>query len=180
MAAPIVAGAAAVFHEFYKDKKFDTPSPALVKAAFINGAEDLSKDQAHNYPFLGKPCKVLSIEDTNTNGLDTDTYVSRPACTDQGWGRLNLYRSIKGPAGGRVYFIDQTWSKQVSTDWSYSINFDVNSSAVPLKITLVWSDPSDDSLLDNDSNVLTNDLDLVVAGPPARSCQEVCKRAYAA
>ena len=41
MATPLTAGCGAVFHEFYQDRFGPQPSPALSKAAIINGAEDM-------------------------------------------------------------------------------------------------------------------------------------------
>ncbi len=41
MSTPLTAGAAAVFFEFYEDRFGSFPSPAVTKAALINGATDL-------------------------------------------------------------------------------------------------------------------------------------------
>ncbi len=41
MSTPLTAGAAAVFYEFYRTSFFADPSPALAKAALINGAVDI-------------------------------------------------------------------------------------------------------------------------------------------
>ena len=104
MAAPIVAGAAAVFHEYYHTTTGTGvyPSPALTKAALINGAYDISTSE-HQYPFMGKTCKGLSNEDEVNHN---DTFYTRK-CVEQGWGRLNLGQSIKGPDGGHIYFMEE-------------------------------------------------------------------------
>jgi subtilisin family serine protease len=78
-AGPHVAGAAAVFVQFYRATHAGaTPSPALVKAALINSAADMD------------------------DGFTTDTVPNN----DEGWGRVDLVALI---ASARDYqFTDQT------------------------------------------------------------------------
>jgi subtilisin-like proprotein convertase family protein len=129
MACPLTAGMLADFFHFYKTTFSKTPSPALGKAAMINGAVDM----LGSYP--------------NNN---------------QGWGRTNLRNTIEGPAGGTVKFLDQTDTTPVGTGGQYSTTFGVTASTVPLKITLVWTDPPGAASC---SSCLINNLDLDVADP---------------
>jgi hypothetical protein len=154
MAAPLVAGAAAVFYEFYSTEFGVNPSPALAKAALINGAYDIST-ALHPYPYMGHDCYLLEDEQivmSDTDGdnieeiIDVDSYIKR-FCTEQGWGRLNLGHSIIGPekggVQGSIHFIDQSAKscRQLNLAKDYDVSFRVASDDVPLKITLVWTDP---------------------------------------
>lgn len=135
MATPIVAGASAVFHQYYKATQGGSfPSPALAKAALINGAVAMS-----GYTF----------ENTSTG-----TYA-------QGWGRLNLKNSVQGPASGTVKFVEQA-ATGLTTGQSSSRTITVNSTTVPLKVTLVWTDPEAAS---GSTAPLKNNLNLVVTSP---------------
>lgn len=77
-AGPHVAGAAAVFVQYYRETLGDTPSPALVKAALINSALDLEDD------------------------FGTDPTPN----PDEGWGRVDLTQIIGSDRD--CVFIDQT------------------------------------------------------------------------
>ena len=135
MATPIVAGASAVFHQYYKATQGGSfPSPALAKAALINGAVAMTG---------------YTYENTSTG-----TYA-------QGWGRLNLKNSVQGPTGGTVKFVEQA-ATGLTTGQSYSRTITVNSTTVPLKVTLVWTDPEAAS---GSTAPLKNNLDLVVTAP---------------
>ena len=129
MACPLVAGAAAVFVQFYRETFAAEPSPALVKAALINGAVD--------------------------TGAGYPSY-------DQGWGRVHLERTIKGPPNGFVTFIDQRELPRLVTGAGWSTEIEVFSPTEPLEVTLVWTDPPGEA--DSD-HPLVNDLDLVVTAP---------------
>jgi subtilisin family serine protease/fibronectin type 3 domain-containing protein len=129
MSCPLVAGAAAVFVQFYRETYAAEPSPALVKAALINGAVDTG---------AGYPSHL------------------------QGWGRVHLERTINGPPNGFVTFVDQRELPELVTGASWSTELEVFSSAVPLEVTLVWTDQPGEA--DSD-HPLVNDLDLVVTGP---------------
>jgi outer membrane protein assembly factor BamB/fibronectin type 3 domain-containing protein len=82
----------------------------------------------------------------------------------QGWGRLNLRNAIEGPASGSIRFFDQQDVTPLVTGTSFSRNFEVFSSGVPLKISLVWTDPPATA---GSSSPLVNNLDLVVTAPDA-------------
>lgn len=77
-AGPQVSGAAAVFVQWYRDQYGSTPSPALVKAALINSATDMS-------------------DETETGPVPNN---------DEGWGRVDLTQIIGSDRGQD--FTDQT------------------------------------------------------------------------
>ncbi len=130
MSTPITAGATAVFFEFYSATHPGfLPSPALAKAAMINGAVNI--------------------------GLGYPSYA-------QGWGRIDLLRSIQGPPGGSIVFVDQREITPLITAATWTKTFSVNNAGIPLKITLAWTDPPGAS---GCSSCLVNNLNLVVTSP---------------
>jgi subtilisin family serine protease len=137
MAGPHAAGAAAVFVQYYKSLHTNTmPSPALVKAALINSADEL--DQAN-----GGPGPVPN--------------------NDEGWGRINLANIIitNIASAPRYYqYLDQT--VLLTNSQMYAQHIFVQGSDEPLKITLTYTDvPGFPGALP----ALVNDLDLEVVAP---------------
>jgi hypothetical protein len=138
MATPIAAGAAACFFEFYRTSFGSFPSPALVKAALINGAVNMGGGYQ------------LGAANQSTTGIFA-----------QGWGRLNLRNSIQGPAGGSIHFVDET-GRGLSTGQSSTFRVQVTSSNAPFEISLVWTDPQGSA---GSNAPLVNNLDLIVTSP---------------
>src|SRR5882757_3942205 len=137
MSGPHAAGAAAVFVQFYKFTHTNAvPSPALVKAALINSADEL--DLAN-----GGPSPVPN--------------------NDEGWGRINLVNIITTNfnAAPRFYqYVDQ--SVLLTNSQIYSQHVFVEGADQPLKVTLAYTDvPGFPGALP----ALVNDLDLEVVGP---------------
>ncbi|MEI8290241.1 MAG: S8 family serine peptidase [Verrucomicrobiota bacterium] len=137
MAGPHTAGAAAVFVQFYKFTHTNAlPSPALVKAALINSADEL--DQGN-----GGPGPVPN--------------------NDEGWGRVNLANIITTnfAAAPRYYqYVDQT--ALLTNLQVYTRHIFVRSAAEPLKVTLAYTDvPGFPGAIP----ALVNDLDLEVVAP---------------
>jgi hypothetical protein len=146
MAAPNVAGAAALFIERYRGLPgfVKDPSPALVKAALLAAARDLEGD------------------------LDADGSVlgHRPD-SKQGWGRLDLAAAIDPPADSVLYFDEpivfdfneeatvQAWGQ----DWTRQV-VPVDP-AQPMRVVLSWTDAPGHGL-GGDTPALSNDLDLLV------------------
>lgn len=146
MAAPHVAGAAALFIERYRNLPgyVKDPSPALVKAALLAAAHDLEGDLDADGSILGH----------------------RPD-SKQGWGRLNLDAAINPPPGTVLYFDEpivfdfneessveawgQDWARQV-------VPVDPGK---PMRIMLAWTDAPGHGL-GGDTPALSNDLDLLV------------------
>jgi hypothetical protein len=137
MAGPHAAGAAAVFVQFYKFTHTNAiPSPALVKAALINSADEL--DQAN-----GGPGPVPN--------------------NDEGWGRINLVNIITTNFSGapRAFqYVDQT--TLLTNGQVFTQHIFVRSSGQPLKVTLAYTDvPGFPGAVP----ALVNDLDLEVVAP---------------
>ena len=137
MSGPHASGAAAIFVQFYKSTHTNTmPSPALVKAALINSADEL--DQLN-----GGPSAIPNH--------------------DEGWGRITLPNIITTNvnAAARFYeYVNQTTLLQNAQ--IYERHALVQSSGEPLKITLAYTDvPGFPGAIP----ALVNDLDLEVVGP---------------
>lgn len=110
-AAPQVAGAAALFTQFWKNGHSGiNPSPALVKASIINGA----------------------VEVTGTGAAS-----SRPNGSE-GWGRIDLKNVLN--TGTAVSYFDQSEIlTDVGVSRLYSGS--VSDPGSPVRVTLVWTDP---------------------------------------
>ena len=110
-AAPQVAGAAALFTQFWKTSySGSNPSPALVKAALINGAVDVNG---------------VSTAPSAPNGFE-------------GWGRVNLKNVLN--TGAAVTYVNEEHVLS-GTGTSRTFNGTVSDPARPLRVTLVWTDP---------------------------------------
>lgn len=136
-ATPQVAGIVALIQQNINDTLGRIPSPALVKAALINGAQDLG----YGYEFTGGSSGPMK----------------------QGWGRVNVSRSIDGPPNGTILLFEE--GPVVGTGDLSLRRFNVLNASTPLKVTVVWTDqpgnPQDTKTLSE----LVNDLDLVVRAP---------------
>jgi len=137
MSGQFVAGAAAVFVQYYKSLHTNAvPSPALVKAALINSADELDESN-------GGPGPIPN--------------------NDEGWGRVNLTNIIVTNLNSapRYYqYLDQ--SVLLTSGQVYTQHALVRSSDEPLKITLAYTDvPGFPGAIP----ALVNDLDLEVVGP---------------
>ncbi len=118
MAAPLVAGCAAVVRQFLTRQLGRSPSAALVKAVLINAADDLAG--APNF--------------------------------SEGWGRVNLARAVATELPDRVQSHDE--GTVLSTDQVAIFDLQCLEAGLPLKVTLVWTDPP--------GEFLQSDLDLTV------------------
>ncbi len=137
MSGPHAAGAAAVFVQFYKSTHTNTmPSPALVKAALINSADELDESN-------GGPGPVPN--------------------NDEGWGRINLENLVVTNANSapRFYqYLDQT--VLLTNSQVYSQHIFVQGADQPLKVTLAYTDvPGFPGAIP----ALVNDLDLEMVAP---------------
>ena len=110
-AAPHVAGAAALFTQYWKANHTGVnPSPALVKAALINGARDVNG---------------VSTSAATPNGFE-------------GWGRVNLKNVLN--TGAIVTYVNET-DELAGTGAARIYTGSVADPGRPLRITLVWTDP---------------------------------------
>ena len=111
-AAPQVAGAAALFTQFWKNANGGSnPSPALVKAAILNTGQEMT-------------------------GVGTNT--STIPNGNEGWGRINL-KFMLNP-GVPVTYVNQSFAFSNPGEAVGMIG-KVSSSTKPVRITLVWTDP---------------------------------------
>jgi len=142
MSAADVSGVLALMQDFFTNTFGITPSPALMKAALINGA----RDTGNNYGFQ----------------------VNNPI-NFQGWGLINLPNTLpagitnKSGVACDDFFVDQSPTNALATGdrHTYFVKLDASSDAqyYPLRITLVWTDPPGDPVADIK---LVNSLELVV------------------
>ena len=138
MASPHVSGAYALFVERWRAAHGGaTPSPALVKAAMVNTATDLSR----------------------FGGVDADDQPLAPIPNNQqGWGRLDVGALLRSVDAGVA--VDQG----VLLDTA-GANHEVQVTAIdptqPVKVSLVWTDAPGHGM-GGDLPALVNDLDLRV------------------
>jgi hypothetical protein len=140
--SPAVAGCAALVRQYFTEGWHPTgsknepdafiPSAALIKAALLNGAEDMA------------------------------SYPNAPPNRGEGWGRVHLENSLyfEGDAR-RIMVVDERDHFTSGTESDFVMNFQAggNIEAGRIKITLVWTDFPANPAADIS---LVNDLDLVV------------------
>ena len=147
MATPCVAGSAALVRQYFMDGFYPTgssvpvngftPSAALIKAALINGASEMTGTGAYANGELYYP---------NDN---------------QGWGRIDLDNALYFPGDSRgLVAIDDRSGLNTGATVTYQLA--IGSGDQPVEITLVWSDYPGVAMSDPN---LVNDLDLTVHAP---------------
>jgi hypothetical protein len=111
-AAPQVAGAAALFTQFWKNNNAGVnPSPALIKAAIINTAQEM-----------------------NGNITNTSTIPNG----NEGWGRIYLKNMFN--TGVPIKYVNETVAFSNAGE-SVVYSGAVASAAKPFRVSLVWTDP---------------------------------------
>ncbi len=110
-AAPQVAGAAALFTQYWRNANAGIyPSPAMIKAAVISSAQEM-------------------------NGLSTSAAVPNGS---EGWGRISMKFIMNTGVGMR--YVDQS-SAFSNPGETRIVAGGVGDSTKPVRVTLVWSDP---------------------------------------
>lgn len=133
MATPLTAGVVALVRQFYTDIVGITPSGPLLKATLLNGGVDIGL----GYGF---------------DGLN-----------EQGWGRVNLTRSVapcgivNNKAARCLYFANFPQVDERNPYFNMTLRV---SESYPLETTLVWYDPPRNTVAAGGS--IVNDLDLIV------------------
>jgi serine protease AprX len=131
MSNPLIAGAATLVREYYVEGQGHTPSAALVKATLTNSAVD-----------------VIGYGNSGQEG-------GQPVPNNhEGWGRVD----VGAATSGERRFRD---GHGVITGGSQLYFYEIDASAIPLKVTLAWSDYP--GSLPTGGTV--NNLDLVVVSP---------------
>lgn len=152
--AAFVSGASAIVRQYYRQIEgltvAPTPTAALIKATLIHGATNMAEtDYPNQYDIIEE------------NRYINETYNDVTARPDfnQGWGRLNVYKSLFPKAPKVQKYDDNTTGvdTDVATYKVYVDNLDV-----PFEATLVWTDESANP---NSWPVLKHNLDLVVVDP---------------
>jgi hypothetical protein len=127
-ACALAAGAGGVLHELVWRTRGRRPSPELIRAALVDGADD----------------------------------DGRAPSVDVGWGRLDLVRTVSGPAGGETTWLDRDETAELAAGAAWETPIVVRSPAVPLRVTLAWTDVPGEA---DAAHPLVNDLDLIVTAP---------------
>lgn len=146
-ATPVIAGAAALVRQYYlsgfhyagvQDLAYRlNPSAALIKATLLNSTVPM--ENVYDYP-------------NNTTG----------------WGLVKLDNTLYFEGSPRKLFVkDVRNSDGLCSEESHEHQITVGDYALPLKITLVWTDPP--SELDATGITLINNLNLVVTSPDGNS-----------
>jgi subtilisin-like proprotein convertase family protein len=133
-AAPHVAGAAALFRDWYvRTVAPQAPSPAMTKAVLVNTATDVAGGDS------GKGSTIPSAPNS-----------------DEGWGRVSVGAALDNTQ--RAY-IDQATTLNV-TGQSELRSYEIPNTGKPVRITLAWTDPPPATVT---GNAFVNDLDLEVS-----------------
>ncbi len=145
MSASHVSGACALLTEWWRERTGGkNPSPALLKALLINGAEDLAGGPSGRTNAAGNPIPLTNIPNN-----------------DQGWGRVSLENILLLPPDsdrGPKIFLDQRHAFTADAQ-EYTIRVAPVDTTRPLRITLVWTDVHG---APGANPALVNDLDLEV------------------
>ena len=142
MATPLAAGAAALMREYLIDEvRITDPSAALIKAALINSAYDMSPGQYG----------TGATQEIPDSPVPNDV---------EGWGGLNLGSGLFPTAPFDIFHYDET--SGLSTGELEEYTFQVESSGNPLKVNLAWTDyPGTPAA----QGGLVNDLDMQLTDP---------------
>ena len=141
MSAADASGVLALMQDYFTNTLQTVPSPALLKAMLINGAR-------------------------LTGG---NTFAVTNSINFEGWGLIDLTNSLPPGVTNQVgpscssFFVDQNPTNALATGDSHtfmvSLNLTNNAQALPLRVTLAWTDPPGDPAA---AIKLVNSLELVV------------------
>ena len=125
MAAPLVAGCAAVVRQFYVEHRGHHPSAALLKATLINGTNWLS-------------------------GASSVAEFGAPPNFHQGFGRVDVPASLAASSGQRLEFVDgwHVGPQFIRTGQRFRWRFDLTGGQ-QLRLCLVWTDAPARALQNN-------------------------------
>jgi serine protease AprX len=133
MAAPLVAGCAAIVRQYYVEERDHTPSAALLKATLVNGTRRLT-------------------------GADASADVGQPSY-HQGFGIVDMRTTLPGPHLPRLDFVDD-WERAdghlAYTGDSRTFVFELEAGQ-PLRLCLAWTDRPGRNVQNNLSVLLAHD-----------------------
>jgi subtilisin family serine protease len=138
MAAPLVAGGAALVRQYLRGKEnIKNPSAALIKATIIHSAQYIRYrfKNSQSYPWVDH---------------------------EQGWGRVTLSNSLTPKSPVKVVFKDYKEGLIDEEEYEYQVR--VVNNSVPLKIIMVYTDYPWDKTYGNESK-LVNNLNLIAYSP---------------
>ena len=126
MAAPYVAGCAALVREWYRKQSTQaTPSAALLKATLINGTQRIT-------------------------GVDAIAELTGDPNFHQGFGRIDMSNTVPNPISPKLKLVfDDTWKNtgrvfsQNGQQFRYRVKV---GKGLPLRLCLAWTDPGARSL----------------------------------
>ncbi|MCH7814618.1 MAG: S8 family serine peptidase, partial [Planctomycetes bacterium] len=141
MACPAVAGAGVLVRQYFVDGYYPFGSPQPERSLTPTGA-------------LIKAMLVHSAVDmTGVNGYPSN---------QEGWGRVQLNKTVVLLGGARLLVADLRNADGLSTGQSLTYSFDLASGTPPLSVTLVFTEPAAQV---NAASPVINNLDLQVDGP---------------
>ncbi len=140
MATPVACGAGTLLYQYFLATFGHAPSPAMMKALMVCGAR-MVNSMVYQFPNFAYPTLV-----------------------DQGWGRLDMVRSVEGNGtiSEKPALLDQQDTTPVGPGQIYSRTVTVNQGDGGLKVVLAWTDPAGTP---GNASALVNDIDLVVQAP---------------
>jgi len=144
MSTPLTAGAAALMREYLiAEESIASPSAALIKAALLNSAEDITPGQYGTGPYQ-------EIQDPPVpNNVE-------------GWGRLNIGNGVYPSSPFEILYFDVKDQDSLNTGEFDEYTVNVDDPNKPLKVNLIWTDyPGSPAA----NGGLVNDLDLKVTDP---------------
>lgn len=145
MASPHVAGLCALLIEWWRNRTGGkNPSPALLKALLVNGAEDLAGGPSGRDDAERNPLALTNIPNF-----------------DQGWGRVSLENMVLQAPGsdrGPRIFLDQQHAFTANGQ-EHTVRVAAANPGAPLRVTLAWTDAAGAV---SSNPALVNDLDLEV------------------
>ncbi|QGG47185.1 S8 family serine peptidase [Heliorestis convoluta] len=141
MAVATTGGAAALLRQYFRERESIKPSSALLKAALINGAR-----------FEGEADPQLHNREERS-----------PLHQGSGFGLLDIGRTLIAFQEKLFTYEDVTIGLQEGKVYPFTVT--AHPDLGPLKITLSWTDPADET----GTGRLVNDLDLVVLDPEGQA-----------
>mgnify|MGYP006278584459 CR=1 FL=1 len=161
-AAAQVVGGAALFTDWWQrfHNYASTPSPAMIKAALVNAAED---EEGGTYP-VEIPSALLG------EGQPVYANVEHAPEKNQGWGGLNMDKCLPDPGKENEFiFFDQDTATLTSNGEVWEKTIYAIDNDTPMYITLAWTDPAASAgagkaLVNNLDLSLVNGADQVILG----------------